>query len=248
MTGLLNMNVFQMLKLPDLVSLSNLVFGISAISAAHNGSFDLALILLLLAAIADGADGYVARRFNGGALGENLDSLSDAISFGVAPALLIFIRFGGEDPIVAVIPTFYAICGILRLARFNSSIATQKNGFEGLPITAGCVMLTTYLLLGNGFVRIDFLLGLTLALSLLMVSSVSYPKVRNTKIMAFVASVFGITVLLYFVNLDYLRIFSIVPFILMLVYLFYPFLKVPIMSFFYSKEHQDKGLKAGGRK
>ena len=242
------MNVFQMLRLPDLVSLLNLVCGISSISAAHNGSFDLALILLLLAAIADGADGYIARRFRGGEL-ENLDSLADAVSFGVAPALLIYIGFGGEDPIVAVIPTLYAVCGILRLARFNSSAPSQKNRFEGLPITAGCVMLATYLLLGKNFVRIDFLLGLTLALSILMVSTVSYPKIRNTKILAFVASVFGITMLLYFANMvEYMRIFSIVPFILMLTYLFSPFFKIPLLSNFNSKEYQDKGLKAGGRK
>jgi archaetidylserine synthase len=243
------MNVFQMLRLPDLVSLLNLVFGISSISAAHNGTFDLALILLLLAAVADGADGYIARRFKGGELGENLDSLADAVSFGVAPALLIYMGFGGEDPIVAVLPTFYAVCGILRLARFNSSIPSQNNGFEGLPITAGCVMLATYLLLGKNFVRIDFLLVLTLALSLLMVSTVNYPKIRNTKMLVFIASVFGITVLLYFVNMvEYMRIFSIVPFILMLTYLFSPFFKIPLLSNFNSKEHQNKGLKAGGKK
>jgi archaetidylserine synthase len=238
-----------MLRLPDLVSLLNLVCGISSISAAHNGSFNLALILLLLAAIADGADGYIARRFKGGELGENLDSLADAVSFGVAPALLIYIRFGGEDPIIAILSVFYSICGILRLARFNSSGPSKKNGFEGLPITAGSTMLATYLLLGNSFVRIDFLLGLTLALSILMVSTVSYPKIRNTKVLAIVASAFSITVFLYIFNMvEYLQIFSIVPFILMLTYLFSPFFKIPLLSNFYSKEYQDKGLKAGGRK
>ena len=243
------MNVFQMLRLPDLVSLLNLICGISSISAAHNGSFDLALILLLLAAVADGADGYIARRFNGGELGENLDSLADTVSFGVAPALLIYMGFGGEDPIVAVLLAFYVICGVLRLARFNSSTSSQKKGFEGLPITAGCVMLVTYLLLGKGFVRIDFLLALTLALSLLMVSTVSYPKIRNIKILAFVASVFGLTVLLYFMNMvEYMRIFSIVPFILMLTYLFSPFFRIPLLRNLNSKEDRDKGLKIGGRK
>lgn len=243
------MNVFQMLRLPDLVSLLNLICGISAISAAHNGSFDLALIFLLLGAVADGADGYIARRFNGGELGEHLDSLADTVSFGVAPALLIYIGFGGEDPLVAVFPAFYAVCGVLRLARFNSSISSKKNGFEGLPITAGCVMLVTYLLLGQSFVRIDFLLALTLALSLLMVSTVSYPKIRNIKILAFITSVFGLTMLLYFVNMvEYMRIFSILPFILMLTYLFSPFLRIPLLSNLNSKEYRDEGLKAGGRK
>ncbi len=246
------MNVFQMLRLPDLVSLLNLICGISAISAAHNGSFDLALIFLLLGAVADGADGYIARRFRGGELGEHLDSLSDAISFGVAPALLIYIGFGGDDPLVAVFPAFYAVCGVLRLARFNSSITSQKNGFEGLPITAGCVMLVTYLLLGHNFVRIDLLLALTLVLSILMVSSVSYPKIRNIRVLAFIAAIFGLTMLLYFVDskygTEYMRIFSFLPFILMLIYIFSPFLRIPLLSNLSSKEYRNKGVKAGGRK
>ncbi len=262
------MNVFQMLRLPDLVSLLNLICGISSIAlaaqatvqvatfqtaAAHNG-FALALILLLIAAIADGADGYIARRFKGGELGEQLDSLADAISFGVAPALLIYLQFGqvnpvvGEpDPLVAVFPAFYAICGVLRLARFNS-ITSSKTGFEGLPITAGCVMLVTYMLLSESLVKIDFLLALTLCLSILMVSSVNYPKIRNIRILAFIASIFGITILLYLYNVEYMQIFSILPFLLMLTYIFSPFFKVPLLSNLGSKECRNKGLRAGKEK
>ncbi|AKB82888.1 CDP-diacylglycerol--serine O-phosphatidyltransferase [Methanosarcina barkeri 3] len=258
------MNVFQMLRLPDLVSLLNLICGISSIAvaaqatiqaaisqttAAHNG-FVLALILLLIAAIADGADGYIARRFKGGELGEQLDSLADAVSFGVAPALLIYLQFGqinplvgDPDPLVAVFPVFYAICGVLRLARFNS-MASSKTGFEGLPITAGCVMLVTYMLLSEDLVKIDFLLALTLCLSILMVSSVNYPKIRNVRILAFVASIFGITMLLYLYNIEYMRIFSILPFILMLMYIFSPFFKVPLLSNLGSKEYRNKEFSA----
>ncbi len=266
------MNVFQMLRLPDLVSLLNLICGIGSIAvaaqaavqaatsqtAAHDASFALALILLLIAAVADGADGYIARRFKGGELGEQLDSLADAVSFGVAPALLIYLEFGGvgshggeAGPLVAIFPAFYAICGVLRLARFNS-VASRKTGFEGLPITAGCVMLVTYMLLGESLVRIDFLLALTLALSILMVSSVSYPKIRNVRILAFVASIFGLTMLLYIIdvtyNVQYMRIFSILPFTLMLAYIFSPFFKVPLLSNLGSKEYRNRGMRAGGRK
>jgi archaetidylserine synthase len=244
------MNVFQMLRLPDLVSLLNLICGIGSIAvAAQSDSFGFALILLLIAAVADGADGYIARRFKGGELGEQLDSLADAVSFGVAPALLIFLEFGEKDPLVAIFAAFYAVCGVLRLARFNSTVSTPKAGFEGLPITAGCIMLVTYLLLGKSFVGIDFLLALTLALSILMVSTVNYPKIRNIKILAFVASVFGITVFLYFIDVQYMRLFSFLPFILMLTYLFSPFLKIPLISVASNKEYGNrKGLKTGGRK
>ncbi|WP_231585515.1 archaetidylserine synthase [Methanosarcina sp. WWM596] len=239
-----------MLRLPDLVSLLNLICGIGSIAvAAQSNSFGFALILLLMAAVADGADGYIARRFKGGELGEQLDSLADTVSFGVAPALLIFLEFGENEPLVAIFAVFYAVCGVLRLARFNSTISTPKNGFEGLPITAGCIMLVAYLLLGESVVRIDFLLALTLALSILMVSSVSYPKIKNIKILAFIAAIFGITVFLYFINLEYMRLFSFLPFILMLTYLFSPFLKVPLISPVSSKDQgHKKGLKAGGGK
>ncbi len=244
------MNVFQMLRLPDLVSLLNLICGIGSVAvAAQSDSFGFALILLLLAAIADGADGYIARRFRGGELGEQLDSLSDAVSFGVAPALLIFLEFGVKEPIVGIFACFYAVCGVLRLARFNSTISVPKTGFEGLPITAGCIMLVTYLLLGKSFVGVDVLLALTLALSILMVSTVNYPKIRNTRILAFVASVFGITMFLYFINVQYMRLFSFLPFILMLSYLFSPFLKIPMISIVHSKDHgSKKGIKTAGRK
>ncbi len=262
------MNVFQMLRLPDLVSLLNLICGISSIAIAAQATvqattsptslsqdgFALASILLLIAAIADGADGYIARRFKGGELGEQLDSLADAISFGVAPALLVYLQFGqinplvGEpDPLIAIFPAFYAICGVLRLARFNS-MSSSKTGFEGLPITAGCVMLVTYMLLSENLVKIDFLLSLTLCLSILMVSSVHYPKIKNVRILVFIASIFGITMLLYLYNIEYMRTFSILPFILMLAYIFSPFFKIPLLSNLGSKEYQIKELRAGKEK
>jgi len=238
-----------MLRLPDLVSLLNLICGIGSIAvAAQSDSFGFALILLLIAAVADGADGYIARRFRGGELGEQLDSLADTVSFGVAPALLIFLEFGENEPLVAIFAAFYAVCGVLRLARFNSTTSTPKIGFEGLPITAGCIMLVTYLLLGKSIVGIDVLLALTLALSILMVSTVNYPKIRNIKVLAFIASIFGITVFLYFIDVQYMRLFSFVPFILMLTYLFSPFLKIPLISAVKSKDYRNKkGLKTGGR-
>ncbi len=262
------MNVFQMLRLPDLVSLLNLICGISSIAvaaqatvqaatfqilAAHNG-FVLASILLLAAAIADGADGYIARRFKGGELGGQLDSLADAVSFGVAPALLIYLQFGQinplvryPDPLVAVFPVFYAICGVLRLARFNS-LTSSKNGFEGLPITAGCVMLATYMLLSESLVKIDFLLALTLALSILMVSSVNYPKIKNVRVLAFIAAIFGLTIFLYLYNVEFMRVFSILPFILMLTYIFSPFFKIPLLSNLGNKDYRNKELRIGKEK
>ncbi|MDD3041372.1 MAG: archaetidylserine synthase [Methanosarcinaceae archaeon] len=219
------MNLLELLKPPDLVSLMNLVFGVAAISLAHAGNYDLALILLLLAAVADGVDGFVARKFGGGKLGEELDSLADAVSFGVAPALLICFRFGGSL-LTALVSYFYIVCGVLRLARYNA-VPVKNTGFQGLPITAGCVVLASYMLIDGKFINEWFLSALTLALALLMASAVKYPKVRSTKALGFIGTVFGATVIMFFVDLSYMRFFSLLLFGLMLTYLISPFIKFP---------------------
>lgn len=219
------MNLLELLKPPDLVSLTNLVFGVAAISLAHTGNYDLALILLLLAAVADGVDGFVARKFGGGKLGEELDSLADAVSFGVAPALLICYRFE-DNFLITLVAYFYIVCGVLRLARYNS-IHMEKPGFQGLPITAGCVVLASYLLIDGKFINETFLSALTLTLAFLMASVVWYPKVRSMKALGFIAAVFGATVIMFFVNLSYMRVFSLLLFVLLLTYLVSPFIKFP---------------------
>lgn len=219
------MNLLELLKPPDLVSLTNLIFGVAAISLAHAGNYDLALILLLLAAVADGVDGFVARKFGGGKLGEELDSLADAISFGIAPALFICYRFG-DNILITLVAYFYIVCGVLRLARYNA-IPIEKPGFQGLPITAGCVVLASYLLIDEKLINETFLLALTLALALLMASAVWYPKVRSMKALGFIAAVFGTTVIMFFVNLSYMRFFSLLLFGLLLIYLVSPFIKFP---------------------
>ena len=167
----------------------------------------------------------------------------------MAPAFLIYLQFGrinplvgDPDPLVAIFPAFYAVCGVLRLARFNS-VASSKTGFEGLPITAGCVMLVTYMLLSESLVKIDFLLALTLGLSILMVSSVNYPKIKNIRILAFIATIFGITMLLYLYNVKYMQFFSILPFIFMLLYIFSPFFKVPLLNNLDNKDYRNKELR-----
>ena len=105
-------------------------------------------------------------------------------------------------------------------------------------------MLVTYMLLSESFVKIDFLLALTLGLSILMVSSVNYPKIRNIRILAFVASIFGITMLLYLYNVEFMRAFSILPFILMLTYIFSPFFKFPLLNNLGNKDYRNKELRA----
>jgi CDP-diacylglycerol--serine O-phosphatidyltransferase len=132
--------------LPSAFTIGNLFLGIWAIVSASRGNFIFAGWLIVLAAIADLMDGRVARfTATGSAFGEELDSLVDAISFGVAPALIMYFLFlqdGGWSWILAFI---YIVAAIVRLARFNIEQAgTAKAAFHGLPSPTAGVTLATY--------------------------------------------------------------------------------------------------------
>ncbi|MDP4083431.1 MAG: CDP-diacylglycerol--serine O-phosphatidyltransferase [Bacillota bacterium] len=130
----------------NLITLTNLSVGGFAIVFGIHGNLRLSLLLIFVAALADRFDGMAARKFNiESDLGKQLDSMSDIISFGVAPALLLYQgilhEFGGPGSFFTV---FYIGCGAFRLARFN---ITESNGyFTGLPITAaGCLATLSFL-------------------------------------------------------------------------------------------------------
>ena len=206
--------------LPSAFTLGNLFLGIWAIVSASRGNFMFAGWLIVLAAIADMLDGRVARlTATGTAFGEELDSLVDAISFGVAPALItyfLFLREGGNW--AWTLSFIYIVGAIFRLARFNIEQAgTAKSHFHGLPSPTAGVTLATYW----SFTQTPFWqkylshvpvpqVGswLMLALAALMVSNVLYPVVprfglrswsgRFTMAFAIAALVLGLTVPQYF--------------------------------------------------
>ncbi|HAQ07179.1 MAG TPA: CDP-diacylglycerol--serine O-phosphatidyltransferase [Bacillus bacterium] len=160
----------------NVLTLTNLCLGGFAIIVGMNGNLNLSLLLIFIAALADRFDGMVARKFNiESELGKQLDSMSDIISFGVAPALLIYqgilSDFGAPGSFFTV---FFMGCGAFRLARFNIS---ENNGyFIGLPITAAGVLATL------SFLAIPYLppqsfLFIMMILSFLMVSPFKLRKV-----------------------------------------------------------------------
>lgn len=130
----------------NMLTLVNLGLGGFAILYTINDVLKLSLLLIFLAALADRFDGMVARKFNiESELGKQLDSMSDIISFGVAPALLLYkgILFELGAP-GAFFTVLYIGCGAFRLARFN--ISDNCGFFNGLPITAaGCILTLSYL-------------------------------------------------------------------------------------------------------
>jgi CDP-diacylglycerol---serine O-phosphatidyltransferase len=160
----------------NLITMTNLTLGGLAIVFGIHGSLRLSLLLIFIAALADRFDGMVARKFNiESDLGKQLDSMGDIISFGVAPALLLYQgilnEFGGPGSFFTV---FYIACGAFRLARFN---ITESNGyFTGLPITAaGC--LATLSFLAIPYLPSQTFLFIIIILSFLMVSTLKLKKV-----------------------------------------------------------------------
>jgi len=182
------MNVFRVMRLPDLFTLLNVILGFLSLLAAGGAwggnSTNFAVVFILLAAAADGLDGFVARKTGSSPIGANLDSLADLISFGTAPVYLAIMAFH-LGPLVWPAGIFYLICGTLRLARFNVA-GKGDQFFEGLPIPAAGIFLSASVLLG----RPTLTIVLMLLLAGLMVSSISYPKIRDIRAMALFGFIF----------------------------------------------------------
>lgn len=130
----------------NIITLFNLTLGGFAIIFATQNQLKLSLLLIFIAALADRFDGMAARKLNiVSDFGKQLDSMCDIISFGVAPAILIYqsvlIQYGAPGALFAII---FIGCGAVRLARFN--VSDNKGYFIGLPITAaGCLLTLSYL-------------------------------------------------------------------------------------------------------
>jgi CDP-diacylglycerol---serine O-phosphatidyltransferase len=194
---------------PSALTLGNLFFGIWAIVSATRGEFERAAWLIVFAAIFDTLDGRVARvTKTGSRFGEELDSLVDAISFGVAPALVIYHLFLTDGAWGWIVSFFYVSCAVIRLARFNVDQAGHaKVSFHGLPSpSAGMTLATFYPFSQTPLFEQYFaawrwpelMTGLMIVLGLLMMSHVLYPVVpkfgfRNRK--GILAGIFMVTMI-----------------------------------------------------
>ncbi|MCD6288480.1 MAG: CDP-diacylglycerol--serine O-phosphatidyltransferase, partial [Candidatus Hydrogenedentes bacterium] len=180
--------------LPNLLSLGNMYCGLAAIFAAGAGEIDRAAWFVVLAIFFDAFDGKIARLTGTASeFGKELDSLSDLVSFGIAPALLIYEGImKGHPRAGALIAAVYATTSALRLARFNVGRASRGKDFIGLPAPAAGGVVASYTLFtsvhganiasfvtAHGMGIATLLIGpLTLGLALLMVSPIPYPKDR----------------------------------------------------------------------
>jgi CDP-diacylglycerol--serine O-phosphatidyltransferase len=193
--------------MPSAFTLGNLFFGFWAIVSAFNGNFRWAGWFIVFSGILDMLDGRVARLSNTGSrFGAELDSLVDVISFGVAPALLIYLLdFASAGRFAWVLSYIYVTAAALRLARFNVLSASKPSTgwFTGMPSPAAGMILAVYFPFSQtdwyraSIAYLDLqhqgLVVLVLLLALLMVSNVRYPKFPPIGLRS-VKGIFGLVV------------------------------------------------------
>jgi CDP-diacylglycerol--serine O-phosphatidyltransferase len=197
---------------PGGLTLGNLFFGIFAMISASRGEFGRAVLFIVCGGVCDMLDGRVARATNSGTeFGEQLDSLVDAISFGLAPAMITYFAVltpqePGRDRWSWILVFFFCMCAVLRLARFNITQAgSKKSYFLGLPSPAAGGTLATYHWFAQTPLYQQTMIGdlpwhelvkyLMIGLSLLMISNVRYPAFPRTGLRDWRGVVGSITVL-----------------------------------------------------
>ena len=149
--------------LPNILTLVGVCLGISSIKFSLDQNYSLAITLLLFAAILDGLDGRVARLIDGTSeFGKELDSLTDFVSFGIAPAfILYFWELNNYGRIGWAITLLFSVCCVLRLARFNLTKINQNqewktNFFEGVPSPAGAILVLLPLIYELSDLKINY--------------------------------------------------------------------------------------------
>ena len=159
----------------NLITLLNLSLGIFAIFYVSNQRYFSAAILIIIAGMTDRLDGYTARKFHiVSDLGKHLDSLSDMVSFGLAPALLLYFSTLQKYKIIGLIITFiYILCGAYRLGRYN--VTNFKGYYTGLPITISGILLAIIYLL-HAIIPSLIIMVTVPVISYLMISRISLKK------------------------------------------------------------------------
>ena len=234
--------------LPNILTLGGVCLGISSIKFSIDGNYSLAVIFILLAAILDAMDGRIARLIKGTSeFGKELDSLTDFVSFGIAPVfILYFWELNNYGKLGWAITLIYSVCCVLRLARFNlTKIDDQQlwksNYFEGVPSPAGGILILMPLIFELADLNLNFNIKnltpyFTILIAILMVSklpTLSFKKISiSPKATAFILLGIGIV---FISLLDYtfetLLVFG-------LVYL----ISIPISFFMYKNKNKKETL------
>lgn len=166
---------------PSVLTALNLLLGMASLLFCLDGAPTVAAALVLAGMVCDGLDGRLARRLGTeSAFGREFDALSDVLTFGAAPVVIMYDVVLRQDGAIGVaLALLFPLCGALRLARFNSGKATGGRSFVGLPITAAGGILALFTLY-RGLVPTVWLPVATAALALLMISRTRYPNFSKT--------------------------------------------------------------------
>ena len=236
--------------LPNAITLIGVCIGLSSIKFALDGKFIIAVIAILFAGIMDALDGRIARLIKGTSeMGKELDSLGDVISFGVAPALIMYFwNLQYQDKLGWLVCLIYVVCVALRLARFNVNSndepSWKDNFFEGVPAPAGGIIVLMPLIFSfSGIDKYYFNLNYDLVVLIFFVA-ISFLLISTIPTYSFKRIVIPR-------NMTVFLLFSIVLFFgLLLIYTFkvlalsgfiYLFL-IPISYFHYKKINKSKNI------
>lgn len=211
--------------IPFLFTFSNASFGFLSIVKTIEGDFVVAAICIMLAAFMDGIDGTLARYLGtAGPLGFELDSLCDAVSFCLAPSVLLYSWYlhglGHQGFFVSVF-VFYLCAGLFRLAKYNLTAEEQRSSFLGLPSTIAALFAAQLVfyeqLLTEGkfhyLMSEKVVVGLIASIALLMISSIRFPNKAN---LSFRRSATYFKILLIFFLAVWCKFYN-YPFLLLLV-------------------------------
>ena len=236
--------------LPNAITLIGVCIGLTSIKFAIDGKFAIAVIAILFASLMDALDGRVARLIKGTSkMGKELDSLGDVISFGVAPALIMYFwNLQYLDKLGWFVCLTYVVCVALRLARFNihsEEVPSWKdNFFEGMPSPAGGIVVLLPLIfsfsgLGEFFININYDLTVPIffiIVSILLISTIptySFKKIviqrSMTKFLLFGIVLFFGALLVYT-----FKVLAISTFIYLCL--------IPISYFHYKKIKKEKNI------
>ena len=235
--------------LPNILTLGGVCLGISSIKFSIDGNFNLAVILILFASILDALDGRIARLIKGTSeFGKELDSLTDFVSFGIAPVfILYFWELNNYGKLGWAISLVYSICCVLRLARFNlTKVDNQQlwknNFFEGIPSPAGGLLILMPLIyeLSNLNLKIDVRSVtpyLTVIIALLLVSKLPTPSLKKISISPKTTIFLLLTVGLIFIALLFYT------FETLLTFSFIYFLSLPFSYYIFKKQQKKYSQK-----
>ena len=196
--------------LPNMFTLVGVCIGLSSIKFAFDEKFTLSIIAIIVAAIIDGLDGRIARLIQGTSkVGKELDSLTDVISFGVAPAFIMYFwKLNELGRVGWLICLIYVVCVALRLARFNVNSGEEPswrdNFFEGIPSPAGGVIVLMPLIYSLSDIQIlninyDFFVPILFVIvSILLISKVPTYALKKISVPRSMTIFLLLAVVLYF--------------------------------------------------